>query len=49
MAPRHGTTGRDLLTGWVEVDECYVGGLEGCLPGRRILRNVRRAASLGCQ
>jgi transposase-like protein len=25
--------GRDLLTGRVEVDECYVGGLEG-LPGR---------------
>jgi transposase-like protein len=26
--------GRDLLTGRVEVDECYVGGLEEGLPGR---------------
>ena len=26
--------GRDLLTGRVEVDECYVGGLEAGLPGR---------------
>ena len=26
--------GRDLLTGRVEVDECYVGGLEERLPGR---------------
>jgi transposase-like protein len=26
--------GRDLLTGRVEVDECYVGGLEEDLPGR---------------
>jgi len=26
--------GRDLLTGGVEVDECYVGGLEEGLPGR---------------
>jgi transposase-like protein len=26
--------GRDLLTGIVEVDECYVGGLEEGLPGR---------------
>jgi transposase-like protein len=26
--------GRDLLTGRVEVDECYVGGLEVGLPGR---------------
>ena len=26
--------GRDLLTGRVEVDECYIGGLEGDLPGR---------------
>lgn len=25
--------GRDLLTGRVEVDECYVGGLEEGLPG----------------
>jgi transposase-like protein len=26
--------GRDLLTGRVEVDECYIGGLEEGLPGR---------------
>jgi transposase-like protein len=26
--------GRDLLTGRIEVDECYVGGLEEGLPGR---------------
>ncbi len=26
--------GRDLLTGRVEVEECYVGGLEQGLPGR---------------
>jgi transposase-like protein len=26
--------GRDLLTGRVEIDECYVGGLEEGLPGR---------------
>jgi hypothetical protein len=26
--------GRDLRTGRVEVDECYVGGLEEGLPGR---------------
>ena len=26
--------GRDLLTGRVEVDECYLGGLEESLPGR---------------
>ena len=26
--------GRDLLTGRVEVDECYIGGLEESLPGR---------------
>src|SRR2546422_5611376 len=26
--------GRDLLTGRVEVDECYIGGLGGGLPGR---------------
>jgi hypothetical protein len=26
--------GRDLLAGRVEVDECYVGGLEEGLPGR---------------
>src|SRR5258708_26628197 len=29
--------GRDLLMGRVEVDECYIGGLEGGLPGRRAL------------
>ena len=28
--------GRDLLTGRVEVDECYVGGLEEGLRGRLI-------------
>jgi len=26
--------GRDLLSGWVEVDECYIGGPEKDLPGR---------------
>lgn len=26
--------GRDLLTGRIEVDECYIGGLEEGLPGR---------------
>src|SRR5208283_1480148 len=26
--------GRDLLMGRVEVDECYIGGLEESLPGR---------------
>ncbi len=30
--------GRDLLTGRVEVDECYVGGLEEGLPGRLNLK-----------
>ena len=32
--------GRDLLTGRVEVDECYVGGLEEGLPGRLNLEKV---------
>ena len=32
--------GRDLLTGRVEVDECYVGGLEEGLPG---LLNLKKA------
>jgi transposase-like protein len=32
--------GRDLLTGRVEVDECYVGGLEEGLPGRLNLENA---------
>lgn len=32
--------GRDLLTGRVEVDECYVGGLEEGLPGRLNLDKV---------
>jgi len=27
-------SGRDMLTGRVEVDECYLGGLEEGLPGR---------------
>jgi len=33
-------SGRDLLTGRVEVDECYIGGLEEGLPGRLNLRNA---------
>ncbi len=33
--------GRDLLTGRVEVDECYVGGLEEGLPGRLNLDKAR--------
>ena len=32
--------GRDLLTGRVEVDECYVGGLEEGLPGRLNLKKA---------
>ncbi len=32
--------GRDLLTGRVEVDECYVGGLEEGLPGRLNLQKT---------
>ena len=32
--------GRDLLTGRVEVDECYVGGLEEDLPGRLNLQKA---------
>jgi hypothetical protein len=32
--------GRDLLTGRVEVDECYVGGLEEGLPGRLNLQKA---------
>src|SRR5260370_5580100 len=32
--------GRDLLTGWVEVDECYLGGLEEGLPGRFNLKKA---------
>jgi transposase-like protein len=32
--------GRDLLNGRVEVDECYVGGLEEGLPGRLNLKKV---------
>lgn len=32
--------GRDLLTGRVEVDECYVGGLEAGLPGRLNLKKA---------
>jgi transposase-like protein len=32
--------GRDLLTGRVEVDECYIGGLEEGLPGRLNLDKV---------
>jgi len=36
----HGEAGRDLLTGRVEVDECYVGGLEEGLPGRLNLQKA---------
>jgi transposase-like protein len=32
--------GRDLLTGRVEVDECYIGGLEEGSPGRRNLEKA---------
>jgi hypothetical protein len=32
--------GRDLLTGRVEVDECYIGGLEEGLPGRLNLQKA---------
>jgi hypothetical protein len=32
--------GRDLLTGRVEVDECYIGGLEEGLPGRLNLKKA---------
>jgi transposase-like protein len=32
--------GRDLLTGRVEVDECYLGGLEEGLPGRLNLKKA---------
>ena len=32
--------GRDLLTGGVEVDECYIGGLEEGSPGRRNLEKA---------
>ena len=32
--------GRDLLTGRVEVDECYNGGLEEGLPGRLNLKKA---------
>jgi hypothetical protein len=32
--------GRDLLNGRVEVDECYVGGLEEGLPGRLNLKKA---------
>ena len=32
--------GRDLLTGRIEVDECYVGGLEEGLPGRLNLQKA---------
>jgi hypothetical protein len=32
--------GRDLLTGRVEVDECYVGGVEEGLPGRLNLKKA---------
>jgi len=32
--------GRDLLTGRVEVDECYLGGLEEGLPGRLNLQKA---------
>ena len=32
--------GRDLLTGRVEVDECYIGGLEEGSPGRRSLEKA---------
>src|SRR5437879_13076931 len=32
--------GRDLLAGRVEVDECYVGGLEEGLPGRLNLKKA---------
>jgi transposase-like protein len=35
--------GRDLLTGRVEVDECYVGGLEEGLPGR--MRQIINASA----
>jgi hypothetical protein len=38
--------GRDLLTGRVEVDECYVGGLEEGLPGRL---NLQKAPDCGCR
>src|SRR5580704_9732530 len=32
--------GRELLAGRVEVDECYIGGLEGGLPGRLNLQKA---------
>src|SRR3989442_8085441 len=32
--------GRDLLTGRIEVDECYIGGLEEGLPGRLNLQKA---------
>ena len=32
--------GRDLLTGRIEVDECYIGGLEEGLPGRLNLKKA---------
>lgn len=35
---------RDLLTGRVEVDECYIGGLEEGLPGRL---NLQKALIVG--